>query len=122
MDRWIGIRVNDVQHLWHVGTVDDEGLDDLIHRARKVLGYPHGDPVIPGDVRMFEDVPHEVVLGAGQVHDIAELRAVPAAHVKAYRDKSAETVRERRLDDARRVLAQLPAADRAALHAELAKG
>jgi len=119
MDRWIAVRVNKVQHLWRVGVVDDATLEDLIFRARKVIGYPGGDTPV-GDVSVFDQTPHDIVIAASQVHDVADLRAVVASDVQTYRDQCRQAAHQARLDDARRAVAQLSDADKATLRAELA--
>lgn len=110
-------------HTWAIGDYPEpDALDDLIVRAKVASDFPHGTTWFTQQPTGWfcvwhQDSPHEQL--QAQVHDAAELAAIPASKVQAWRDADAQEQRQERLAAARATLAGLDDEHRALLLAEL---
>ena len=121
---WLTVRTPDGCYAWPVD--DDPGRrDDQVHRARVLLGFPHGpgwilDRTSGWDIRIAPGQPHQQV--GAEVRDVSELGGVDPAAVREWRDKDADARSADRLETARAVLASLTPAERQTLHADIPAG
>lgn len=121
MDWWLIIHTPAGPHLWHVGEADNTRQEDLAMRARVSTGFPQGDSWIESDswrVAFTLGEPHPKLIARSTVHKLAELDAVDAAGLAAYRSAYAEAARADQLAAARAAVAELDPDTRAALLAE----
>lgn len=118
---WLTIRAGGRAHCWPVGP-DPAPHDELIHRARVLLGFPAGDawlldPAL--DISLTVGELHERTLQYVTMHGRDELDAVDPGAVATYRAQGEQQRRTARVDAAERLVASLPDADKATLRGRL---
>ncbi len=121
-DWWLVVRRDGVPHCWQVGDPTPERTEELVDRARVLLGIAAGeawlsDPDISVDLTCGR--PHPQLLSSATVHDVSDLDDVAAAALTAYHDEGQAEHRRTRLHAAREAIALLTPAEHAALREEL---
>lgn len=125
MNWWLIVRRAGAVHCWPVGdTSDDARLQDLIARARILLGFPAGDDWIGDETRantiqLTRGEPHPRLMAAATVHRLSDLDRVTPEAVTAYLAECDQAGQAARLADAQRTVDALPDADKAALRTRL---
>lgn len=118
MSYWLTIRTPGEVHCWYLGNPSDDEREQLVHRARLVVGFPADDAWV-ADVSLGYAVqiepggtegdqrPFAVHKGRATVRDVAELAAVKPAAVDAYQAQRIAYHRTVEIDSAKAVLDRL---------------
>lgn len=120
-DWWMIMHTPAGCNLWPVGEADNQRQEDLAMRARTLIGFPQGDEWITSDswrIAFTPGEPHPKLVARSTVHKLADLDAVDAAALAAYRDAYADATRAEQVAAARAAIAELDPDTRAALLAE----
>lgn len=118
-DEWLVIRHSDQTWAWNLGPANHAARYDLVMRARVACGYPIGLDWVPdpslGQITVSPGEPHQTLLDQATVGTLADLLAVDDAKVADLVATLAEQDRQRQIDVALIVLANLDPAGLAAV-------
>jgi hypothetical protein len=126
---WLMVQTPSGQHAWCLGDPGPEERDDLVTRAKTLLRFPGGDAwafhpnmgwhctLSPGEPEPAGNAPHPAAGAA--IRDLAELYALDAGRVQAWRDTDLTARAQTRVEEAKAMLAAMSEDEKATLRAHL---
>lgn len=120
---WLIARTPTGGHTWELGEPDPAGTENLVVRAKTLLGWPHDDRPGDGwDISLAPGEPHPSLRAVCAHREVAELLRVADSAVQVWLAGDAAARREAELSAVQSAVQRLSAADSQVLRSRLGWG